>query len=95
MSLETTTTPYLLLETTTTPYFLLETTTNPSTTTPTTPSTTLAPTAMNKILYIDGTTGRTTLGNHTLINGLIRKIEPGENYIYTCTMYNYIYVYML
>jgi len=40
---------------------LEETSTTPSTTTPTTPSTTSAPAAMNQILYIDGTTGRTTL----------------------------------
>ena len=60
-----------------TPYSLLETSTTPSTTTPTTSPTTSAPPAMNKILYIDGKTGTTTLGNHTLINVLIRKIEPG------------------
>merc|ERR1719239_608823 len=40
---------------------LEETSTTPSTTTPATPSTTSAPPAMNKILYIDGDTGRTTL----------------------------------
>ena len=70
-----------------TPYSLLETSTTPSTTTPTTSSMTSAPAAMNKILYINGSPGRTTLGNHTLINGLIRKLSPGEeNYIYTCKM---------
>jgi len=40
---------------------LEETSTTPSTTTPTTSPTTSAPPAMNKILYIDGYTGRTTL----------------------------------
>jgi len=40
---------------------LEETSTSPSTTTPATPSTTSAPAGMNKILYIDGLTGKTTL----------------------------------
>ena len=76
-----------------TPYSLVDTSTTPSTTTPTTPATTSAPAAMNKILYIDGSAGKTMLGNHTLINGLIRKLSPGEEkYIYTFTMYIYIYV---
>ena len=70
-----------------TPYSLLETSATPSTTTQTTSSMTSAPAAMNKILYIDDDTGKTTLGNFTLINGLIRKLSLcKENCIYSCTM---------
>ena len=62
-------TPYLWQDTATTP------TTTTLTTTPTTTPTTLPPAPLNKILYMDGSSGNITLGNYTFIILIILMLK--------------------
>ena len=55
-----------------TPYLWLDTAT---TTTPTTTPVTLPPAPLNKILYMDGSSGNITLGNYTFIILMILMLK--------------------